>query len=230
MKHITTRLLIAAVAAGALAVPLAASAATPLHAAGHPAPVSASTAISNRPDSGNNGDWALDNFTRTVTITLVGEVAQSNCGGPTATGHCYLWDEKIDDFGHFTAQAGDLSPRAGTTLDRTLTGSFTGGTTSGQFFSSWKTAKATLVPATENDQSEDPTGKHTTSQWAEQFFGASAQFAGESLVNWLWTYTLNFGADNQCPNDAFRWQDGANNGDGAQAPDGDILTPNSADC
>ncbi len=227
--------IIGSIAAGATALftPVVAAAATP--SATPQTVITASTAVSNRPDSGVQGNnWALDTFTRVASVKLVGEVANTNCPG-TDTGHCYLWDFTITDSGHFKAIAGQPAPRTGT-LERALTGTMAGGTKNGQFYSSWKTAKAARVPATENDNGADPTGRHTTTNWAEQFFGASAVFnsaanpGGPDLGNWGWTYTLNFGTNSQCPNNAYRWVDAAANGGGSQPPDGNILTPLAADC
>jgi hypothetical protein len=197
--------------------------------------VTASTAITNRPDSGAHGDWAQDNFTRAATVKLVGQVGAENCPG-TDTGFCYLWDFTIADSGHFTTTADASSPRAGKTLDLALTGAFSGGTTSGQYYSSWKTAKASRVPTTENDMNAVPTGRKTTTNWVEQFYGSSAVFnsaanaGGPDLGRWSWKYTLGFGSDTQCPNNASQWVDAANNSDGSTPPDGDILAPNSSDC
>ena len=149
--------IIGSIAAGAAALftPVVAAAATP-SATPH-AVITASTAVSNRPDSGVQGNnWALDTFKRVASVKLVGEVANTNCPG-TDTGHCYLWDFTITDSGHFKAIAGQLAPRTGT-LERALTGTFAGGTSNGQFYSSWKTAKATRVPTTENDNGADPSG------------------------------------------------------------------------
>ena len=139
MKRIV--LTLAAAAAGLFAAVMPASAS--VHA-GHAA-ITAVTTLTNRPDSGAQGnDWALDNMTRTVSVKLVGEVAASNCPG-TLTGHCYLWNASISDSGTFTTAAGQLAPRAGT-LDSAITGAVKGGAPHVQFFSSWKTAKASLVP------------------------------------------------------------------------------------
>jgi hypothetical protein len=195
----------------------------------------ATTTISNRPDGGVQGDWALDNFTRVATVKLVGEVAATNCPN-SDTGHCYLWNATIKDTGHFTTIAMALAPRVGV-LDRQLTGIMAGGAPNEQFYSSWKTPKASRVPTTENDNGQDPTGKKTTTNWVEQFFGASAVFnsaanpGGPDLgTKWSWTYTLNFGSNNQCPNDAYKWVDAAASNSGASNTDGNILTPNTADC
>lgn len=198
-------------------------------------PVTATTAISNRPDSGNHGDWASDNVSRKATIQLVGQVGVEHCPG-SDTGHCYLWNFKLADSGHFITTASGLSPRAGRTLDLALTGAFAGGTTSGQYYSSWKTARASRLPASENDMNTVPAGRKTTTNWVERFYGSGAVFnsaanpGGPDLGRWSWKYTLGFGSDRQCPNNASQWVDAANNGDGASPPDGDILAPNSADC
>ena len=77
-----------------LAAALAASAmvlagATPALASARPAvvhhpKVSAETLMTNRPDSGGNGDWAHDQFTRKVTIEQQTPTATINCS-TTAT-------------------------------------------------------------------------------------------------------------------------------------------------
>jgi hypothetical protein len=200
-----------------------------------PVPVQATTTITNRPDGGTQGNtWALDNFTRVATVTLAHEVAVANCPG-SDTGHCYLWNATIKDTGHFTTIAGQLAPRTGT-LDTQVTGRFAGGSSTVKFFGSWKTAKASRVPVTEDDQGVAPGGRSTTTNWVEQFFGNSAVFnsaanpGGPDLGNWGWTYTAGFGSNSQCPNDAYRWADTAANQDGSLNTDGNILTPNAADC
>ena len=199
-------------------------------------PVTATTMISARPDSGVQGNnWALDRFAREATVTFVREVAATNCPG-TDTGHCYLWRARIFDNGVFTTIAGQLAPRTGS-LDQSLAGLMQGGTGNEQFYSSWKTAKASLVPATENDHGQAATGRQTTTNWVEQFFGTSAVFnstanpGGPNLGSDAgWTYTLNFLANSACPNDAYKWVDSAAGQWGSVAVDGNILTPNAADC
>jgi hypothetical protein len=127
--------------AGAAVVPLAVGASA-ASAATKPAAITATTTITNRPDSGtqNRNTWAPDKYTRVATIQRVGEVAASNCPN-TDTGHCYVWNLTIKDSGDFTTIAGNLAPRVGL-LD---------GAPSGQFYSSWKTASASHVPETQND-------------------------------------------------------------------------------
>lgn len=195
-------------------------------------PVTATTHVTDHPDSGNHGDWATDDFTRTVTVRRISQVGPENCPG-TDTGFCYLWRAKMDDSGTFTTIPGDLSPRGGVPLDVALTGSFSGGSSTIQYYSSWKTAKASRVPGT---VSGPVSGRRTTTNWVEQFYGPAAVFnsganpGGPNLGHWSWKYTANFGSDPQCPNNASQWIDGWNNSDGSLPADGDILASNSSNC
>lgn len=220
--------LLAAVGIGLAAAPAGAA----VHSTGW---ITATTTLTNRPDSGVQGNnWASDNYTRVASIKLVGQVANGNCP-VTSTGDCYLWDFRLTDTGTSTTIAGQDAPRTGT-LDQALTVTMTGGTNDGQFYSSWKTAKASRVPTTENDNNVVPTGRHTTTNWVEQFFGgadfnSTANPGGPDLgVNAGWTYTGNFGFDPACPNDAYKWIDAAASSWGSTNADGNILTPNAADC
>jgi hypothetical protein len=199
---------------------------------------SASTIIKNRPDSGTKGNtWAEDGpFIRDVTITRHSEVSASNYPG-TDTGKCYFYTFRIYDHGWFTTVAGQQSPRSGTNLDQALTGFMTGGTSNGEFDASWKNPEPKLVWKGENDHGQDPTGQHTTTNWVEQFFGPTAVFnsaanpGGPDLGSKAdWTYRINFGDNAACPNDAYQWVDAAASGWGTDQTDGDILTPNAADC
>jgi len=216
--------------------------ATAAQATPPPATVTAATTISHRPDGGDNGNWAQDNFTRTATIHRTGAVGLSNCPGST-TGKCWAWTFKITDTGNFTTEpAGGpaayngLSPRTGTALDLQVTGTMAGGTKDGTFFTDQQAANNSLVPLTEDDQDLLPSGTSTTTAWVEQFFPAGAVFnsaanpGGPDLGDWSWTYTANFGSNSQCKNDAYRWVDSAANSAGALNTDGDILAPDSAHC
>jgi hypothetical protein len=192
-------------------------------------PVTAVTKVTAHPDSGSHGDnWANDNFTRTATVHLIGQTSIASCPG-SGTGFCYLWNAVLSDSGSFTVVTGQESPGlSGGTLTQPLTGAFAGGSRNIEFFSSWKSAHANLVPKT---VSGDVSGRKTSTNWVEQFFGPNAVFnsaanpGGPDLGNWSWSYTANFGADKSCPNVASRWVDAANNGGGSTAVDGDILSP-----
>jgi hypothetical protein len=224
----------------ALAIGLTAASAG---AAIHPSPgqatpvgqtVTATTSVTDHPDSGTQGNtWANDNFTRVATVRrLPGTVALADCPGST-TGFCYPWSGTLTDSGHFTTVAGADSPRTTTLLDQSLTGTFSGGSKTIQFYSSWKTASAALVA---KHVDGEVSGRETSTDWVEQFFGGTATFGSAAspgdvdLGQWSWKYTGNFGFDSACPNDAYQWIDALASGDGAQNGDGNILTPDAADC
>lgn len=204
--------------------------------------IHAATAISDRPDSGDAGYWADDTFGRTAWLTFGGEVALSFCGGSTPTGHCYAFTGKVTDKGTFTTIAGQQSPGAGSggavPIGVAATGPMTG-YYSYSFYSSWKTAHASAVPATENDGGVVPTGRHTTGAWLEQFFGAGARFyVSGALSSSLgttgrWGYTLAFGADTACPHLASQWVDSSwpvAHPWGTAPAQGNILAPDAAHC
>jgi hypothetical protein len=201
--------------------------------------VTAVTKLSDRPDSGVHGNWADDTFTRTAHLTLVSQVASSYCAGKTS--HCYHWTGSVSDAGSFATIPGDVSPgngdlnggspaAIGTVVKGSMSGSY-----KYDFYASWKTAKASLVPTSENDQGNVPGGRSTTGAWVEQFFGTTAQFfTGGAASNELgttgsWTYGAAFGADSACPAVASQWTDASPDW-GTNAGDGNILAPSAADC
>jgi hypothetical protein len=190
------------------------------------------TSITVHPDGGAQGNnWANDNFTRTATIHRVNQVSVADCPG-SGTGKCWFYTGTLSDVGTFSTIAGQLAPRTGT-LGLALTGSFSGGTKTIEFWSSWATPNVADVPKTATGLA---TGRGTTTNWVEQFFGAGAVFnstanpGGPDLGKWSWRYTLNFGSNSQCPNDAYQWIDSAANGGGSEIGDGNILTPNTTAC
>jgi hypothetical protein len=199
------------------------------------------TVIKDRPDSGDHGDWADDNFSRSASVTLLKEVALSFCGGSTGTGHCYHWLGSVTDEGTFTTIIGATSPGNGSlnggsplVIGAAVTGGMSG-SYKYDFYSSWKTAKKSLVPASENDHGLVPTGKSTTGAWPEQFFGNTAQFfTGGLSSNQLgttgsWKYTAPPGADTACPAVSSQWTDGSPDW-GSNAADGNIIAPDAAHC
>ena len=230
------------IAAAALAVAAAAGLALTAGAAqATTGTVHATTKITGRPDSGVAGDWADDAFTRSVSLTFGSEVNLSHCGGTTSTGHCYHWTAKITDAGTFTTIVGQDAPGVGymnggaTIVNGVAATGPMAGSYNYDFYSSWKTANASLVPKTENDGNAVPTGRKTTGAWPEQFFGNGARFyvsgaQSDSLgTTGSWKYTLAAGADSACPNVTSQWIDGSPDWGGA-AVDGQILAPDAAHC
>lgn len=104
-----------AVPALGLGLGLAVSTATPAHAQDTQI-VSAQTVISNDPDSGGNGNWASDNFTRTLTIFT--DSTSSDCAVSSLPGFdasidtCYV--ATISDSGSGATFPDSFQPNQGT--------------------------------------------------------------------------------------------------------------------
>ena len=214
--------------------------ATAASAATHPVATTAATTtftvvttLTGYPVAGFQGNnWANEAFSRTATVHRVGEVSVTNCPG-SGTGKCWFYTGSLSDSGTFTTIAEQLAPRTGT-LDLAVAGPFSGGTTTIDFWSSWENPNKADVPKTVPGGSL--TSRETTANWVEQFFGAGAVFnstanpGGPDLGKTSWKYTLNFGSNAQCPNDAYQWVDSSSNDHGGEIGDGNILTPNSSAC
>ena len=201
----------------------------------------ATTAISNRPDSGIQGNnWAYDAFKRTATISRQGVASPSNCGN---TSPCYAWAGEITDSnGTFTTIAGQASPGAGgynggtdPVMGESITGTMSG-TYHYSFFSDQAATSATPPPS-EDDGDALPTGEQTTCLWLEQFFSAgnfwdSSGNAAPGCIGTTgsWKYQTKFGADTACPNVSSRWIDASFSNWGADPADGNILAPDATHC
>lgn len=173
-----------------IAIPVAVVAVTGLLAtagiaSASPAPhhvtVRALTFITDRPDSGNAGDWADDSMTRAITITQTG-------GSPGA----YTFTAKLTDDGSFKAIKGaetpnQAAPYAGNVIKSAVTGSMNGH--AGFTFTASRLPRTTFnagVPVTENDHGLDPSD--STSTWYELAFPAGTVFGGAGIGHWGWTY------------------------------------------
>jgi hypothetical protein len=174
--------------------------------------VTAVTQIHNRPDSGANGNWAFDNFARTLTVT-----PGAGCGTAPASGYaCY--DATITDTGTFTTRPNQYTPDqdgpyAG---EHIVSPAVTGpmhGTASYQFWAN-TTPDAANVPAYENDHYAVPSGDHTTPLWPELAFPVDTGFAGLPMIQNTWSWTYFSGCE--------QWTDSAANGSGDVFGDGNI--------
>lgn len=173
-------------------------------------PVTAVTHLTQRPDSGYSGNnWALDNLTRTATITGGGVVANTQCGA-TATS-CFAYNISISDTGTAFATTGAISPGAQAVAIKGSPQAAVTGTMSGTLYASSATPDATLVPASLAGASV------SSGDWAKQFFPAGTQFdVTHSTDNFSYTYTDL--------KDCQKWVDAAA---GAQATSGDITGADS---
>lgn len=141
--------------------------------------VMAVSSLVDRPDSGLHGGWALDNLTRTVSITRQKAAKASNCGG-TAT-KCWFYTGSIADNGSFATVAGGKSPEAGADIAGTVNGTVAGASQI-EFYASSDAPNPALVDATVTGSA------HPTGEWVKMFFPAGTVTSATDLLDWSWTY------------------------------------------
>jgi hypothetical protein len=175
---------------------------------------SATTLVTDDPDSGNHGSWATDTLTRQMTITLQDAVSVGHCGGGAVTS-CYYYTGTLSDAGSFTTIPGADSPDAGTPIKGVLAGSLEGGSAF-QFYASSNAPDAALVPGTWDVTADGPTD---SGDWPERFFPAGTAFGHVDEINWSYVYD----ASSVCNT----WTDAYDNGDGTGSGAGDITGVNA---
>lgn len=136
------------------------------------------TQLSLRPDSGGNGDWAIDTISRDLNIQLIGH---------TLTG--WEYQATVTDLGSFRTIADAYTPNQhfpwhNARLFSVVTGRL-GGKATYEFTAS-QPADMVDVPATE--VGAPVTAAQTTSDWYEQAFPAGTLFSGPGIASWAWTY------------------------------------------
>lgn len=176
-KPLLTKTLLTVVTAGVAVSTLGTVAAS---AATHPAtyPLRSVSQLDYRPDSGGNGNWALDNITRTVTFREIGVSAG-----------VYTYVAQLSDRGEFTTDLGAYTPnQGGAYAGEVIHGQVTGpmsGSASFEFTASnpiSSHARNLGVPAA-------AFGAYgSTSTWYELAFPAGTTFGGLGIGNWGWTY------------------------------------------
>ena len=188
-------------------------------------PVTATTHLTQRPDSGYNSasPWALDNLTRTATITGGDATTLSLCAtaaNPTPTA-CYAYSGTISDTGTAYATTGATSPGSqGIPITGSPTAAVTG-TAVVMFDSSSNAPDATLMPAA---LAGSGSAEQSTGNWVEQFFpegtsfGSGPQFA-DSGNYWSWTY--------KDTKDCQQWIDEGEGAADTKATSGDITGADS---
>lgn len=140
-------------------------------AANAAAPFTDTVSVSNHQDSGNNGNWALDTFQRTTTITSTGDGT---------------YKAVLTDVGTFTGIAGNTAPDSNTTLPAGVTG-----TLNGTYSFTVDSATGPTKPADDGPY-DDATANTapSTESWVARYFPADATVTGNG--DWSWTY------DNAC--------------------------------
>lgn len=132
------------------------------------------TQIADRPDSGTAGNWATDDFTRTVKICADASVPQV----AAAAAEKWKYTAVAVDEGTFTT-TGPKSPGHGTALAAGLVGKFSGG------FSVTFAAPAAFAGL---KTSGTATSTKSSGEWIGWIWPGSV--GGDNLTTWGWTYTL----------------------------------------
>jgi hypothetical protein len=194
LKAKMAALAVSVLAAGGLAL-----AAAPAHAS---TTWTATTSVTADPDSGGNGIWAEDYFSRTLTISADTDSADCNFSGYTSADDCYM--ATIADSGYAQTTPGAYQPNQGSTTTADQTGDKVNSPTeqvpfsgSAQYFFWVNTSITTVlpnsadVPSSLNDGNSVPSGANSTDEWFLQAFPVSVQSAvhGEIQSTWSWTYT-----------------------------------------
>jgi hypothetical protein len=185
-----TRLAAAAAVAAGLGVGLvSAASAAPVHGQ-----LTATTRIVNRYDSGGNGNWAYDTFTRTLTVTYLGKVTPAQIlADPALALTPYEFDATLADQGTFKDIPGAFTPNqgghdAGLILrPGQVTGTMNGYGQFPVFYASAKDARG-LAPRVLRGVAEN--ALYPSSTWPELAFPAGTTFADLSETGFGYYYQV----------------------------------------
>lgn len=168
------------------------------------------TTLSNRPDSGGNGNWANDHMSRASMVLLMG-------GSPGN------WDyqSSVYDTGSFHGLAGAFTPNQDITYKNDTQADSSGGTLVG--FANYHFTASSLAsaypPATGSGS-----GPSSTGNWPKQFFAVGAVtdagIYNDGAVGWHWGY-MQTTADNCGVMES--WLDSAANSGGQVDSAGNIF-------
>jgi hypothetical protein len=240
-RTLVTRAAVVAAAAGILG----GAAATSASAAVTPASrgtVTSVTHIHNRYDSGGNGNWAYDTFSRTLTVSYLGKVTPAQIAAdPALAATPYEFNAQVSDTGTFKDIPGAFTPnQGGRNLGRVLkpgqvTGTMTGYGQWSVFYASAKDARG-LAPRQLNGTALN--ALYPSATWPELAFPAGTAFSGVNEASYGYDYTVPAATvtritykwvnGHKVPVKHVRvlraqhWSDTALNGDGQLQHDGNI--------
>jgi hypothetical protein len=144
------------------------------------------------PDSGGNGNWALDNFWRSASVKGGAIAPLSDCAaGATA---CYSYTARISDRGTFVTIPGAFTPNqggtgAGSHIHGIVRGSMSGYGYFGTFYADSKPAAALYPHAFNAGVTPFIVGSPSSSTFPERFFPAGTTFEGLNEGVWGYGYT-----------------------------------------
>jgi hypothetical protein len=238
MRSLLTKVVLTAGAIGVLAGAgaTAASAATTPAVRGE---ITAVTHLSHRYDGGGAGNWAVDKFSRTLTINYLGKSTD-----PAFAATPYMYDATISDSGSFVNIPLALAPNQGGSHHgqvmkaNQVTGTMTGSGQFGLFYASAKDAKG-LVPRTLGNFALNANAAYASYTWPELAFPAGTVFSGVNEggfgyyyhvpaltvthVTYKWVHGHKVAVKHVQVLKAQNWADTAWNGDGQAPRDGQIL-------
>jgi hypothetical protein len=173
-------------AAAAAAITLTGFSAVAASASTQSSTIFAQTRMLHRPDSGGNGNWAIDNLARSASLTSLGRVTPANCGN--VSGPCYGYEATLQDKGAFTPIQDAFTPNQGAPytgeiITTTASGRISGQATFSEFYSS-------SLPSSSNVPTTVYGSGDSTSTWPELFFPSGATFQGLIIGPWTWTYRV----------------------------------------
>jgi hypothetical protein len=148
--------------------------------------VTALSNLTNRPDSGLHGDWAVDTFVRNVAITKQGAAPASNCGAGATS--CFFYTGSMTDSGTFVTKDGAPSPLNGTAIKDNNSGTMSGGAKL-EFYATSDAPDDSLVQGNVDGPGVD-LKETTTARWVAQFFPAGVAVTDAKLNDWKWTYLV----------------------------------------
>jgi hypothetical protein len=187
----------------------------------------ATTRITNDPDSGHGSPpvWATDTITRTVTVTKGTQVPGTACGLP-ATAGCWSFTADLSDSGTFITIPGHGTPNqacagcAGELIASPAVSGVIQGTYQVTFDASYPVADASLVAKNHDDGGVPAVPPYTSKTWGEQFFPAGTSFGNVAGGAYTWTYQVVKGG---FPFFTIqRWVDSSDNNDGNSPGAGNV--------
>jgi hypothetical protein len=172
------------------------------------------TQMTSRPDSGGNGNWATDNFTRTATVQVLGQAEPSACG--ESSGPCYAMSASLSDQGTFKTIHLAYAPNQGAPYTGEKIGAVVHGTMHG--YGTFPEFYVPVLPRTSLVPSQVTGSADPSYTWPQLFFPAGTTLTGLNEANFGYFYhTVGIH-----PKLQQNWSDADFNGSGQQLVAGKI--------
>jgi hypothetical protein len=145
----------------------------------------AQTVLTGRPDSGGNGNWAVDTFDRKSSVTFQHTAPAADCG--LVSGPCYSFTAALSDSGIFTSLRGEFAPNQGAPFTgEKITGDLTG---SLRGYGDFTTFYANAMPSARNVPHVVSGSNDPSYLWPQLYFPHWATVTGLNEATWDYSYT-----------------------------------------